>query len=121
MRFGHDTLIVLSSPPADSDHHSWTDSDRKSFRKFGWMRTGKSSDSLGDLRWVALKYFKWVGFELFLKWWCAMRLSLRPLTSHKRGRSRGNPEKLIEIKAENILEHRHEAERFKCHAGYDFL
>ena len=27
-------------------------SDRKSIRKFGWMRTGKPSDSLGDLRWV---------------------------------------------------------------------
>ena len=24
------------------------------------MRTGKSSDSLGDWRWLALKYFKWV-------------------------------------------------------------
>ena len=35
-------------------------SDRKSIRKFGWMRTGKSSDSLGDWRWLALKYFKWV-------------------------------------------------------------
>ena len=32
-------------------------------QKFGWMRTGKSSDSLGDLCWVALKDFKWVGFE----------------------------------------------------------
>ena len=38
-------------------------SDRKSIRKFGWMRTGKFSDSLGDWRWVALKDFKWVGFE----------------------------------------------------------
>ncbi len=29
------------------------------------MRTGKSSDSVGDLRWVVLKYLQWVGFELF--------------------------------------------------------
>ena len=32
-------------------------------QKFGWMRTGKSLDSLGDLCWLALKYFNWVGFE----------------------------------------------------------
>ena len=38
-------------------------SDRKSLRKFGWMRTGTSSDSLGGLRWVALNDFEWVGFE----------------------------------------------------------
>jgi hypothetical protein len=63
MRLGHQTVNVLSSLPIDSDHRSWTDSDRKSIGKFGWMRTGKSSDSLGDLRWVALKYFKWVGLE----------------------------------------------------------
>ena len=36
---------------------------RKIHQKSGWMRTGKSSDSLGDWRWVALKEFKWVGFE----------------------------------------------------------
>jgi hypothetical protein len=63
MRLGHQTLIVLSSPSADSDHPSWTDSEKKSIRKFGWMRTEKSLNSLGDLRWVELKYFKWVGFE----------------------------------------------------------
>jgi hypothetical protein len=27
------------------------------------MRTGKFSASLGDWRWIALKDFKWVGFE----------------------------------------------------------
>jgi hypothetical protein len=36
---------------------------QKIHQKFGWMRTEKSSDSLGDWRWVALKDFKWVGFE----------------------------------------------------------
>ena len=36
---------------------------QKIHQKFGWMRTGKSSDSLGHLYWLARKYFKWVGFE----------------------------------------------------------
>jgi hypothetical protein len=57
MRLAHETVIVLSSLAFDSDYHSWTDSDRKSIRKFGLIRTEKTADLLGDLRWLALKYF----------------------------------------------------------------
>jgi len=67
MRLGHQTLIVLSSIPADSDHHSWAVSDRK-YRTENqseiWLdESQKTLDSLDGWRWVALKDFKWVGFE----------------------------------------------------------
>jgi hypothetical protein len=54
MRLGHQTVIVLSSSPTDSDHHCWAVSDRK-------YRTEKKHQEIWlDENWKIFGFAGWL-------------------------------------------------------------